>query len=234
VRTENQDALCVDEANRLFIISDGMGGLQAGALASRIATKLLPAMLLKRLASGAAEREGGIPALFQETLRALNGEVLRQTAAMPGVEGLGATVVALLFRGETATIAHLGDSRCYRLRDDNLERLTADHNLTNALAGVEKTDPDDALGDWAKDRLTRFLGMPDEPCADTWQETARKGDRFLLCTDGLSGLVNDRELQAILQANRDVNRACQALVSAALNRGGRDNISVLVVDVEHL
>jgi PPM family protein phosphatase len=221
VRATNQDCFGYFETaettltkGRLFILADGMGGEAAGDVASRLAVDVIARAYFEPPLEEPATA-------LERSVMVANQAIHAQAAAAADLRGMGTTCTALVLRGSRAWIAHVGDSRAYRLRDGRLERLTSDHSLADrgpAYAHI----------------LTRALGVQPAVEVDVIpvSTAVRAGDVFLLCSDGLWGQVGDADIAAILAADRDLQVASQRMVDMANTRGGPDNISVIVARVE--
>jgi protein phosphatase len=231
VRTQNEDRWTADPAQGLFIVSDGMGGQPAGALASRIVVETLPALLRTQM-QGIDDLT--TPEATQRLLSAialLSEQVRCGSQGQPGLDGMGATVVLALLRGTQVLIAHMGDSRAYLVCHGCLEQLTTDHSLVQLLLDCGEITSNDAASHPAQGQLTRYIGMPGEPLPEARLLALCPGDRLLLCSDGLTGMVRDAELLALLQKRLAPRIVCQRLIAAANAAGGTDNITALVVSV---
>lgn len=236
VRTVNEDAYSMSEQQGLFIVSDGMGGQKAGVLASAMTVQALPL----QVAAECLARNVNAPAtplmVSEGLMRAIgyvNDILLDKTQGHPDVEGLGATVLVAFYAGEgIMALAHLGDSRAYLMRQGRLERLTSDHTLAEMLFQSKKIDRHQLQRHPARHVLTRHMGKQDCPAADTAMLTLQPGDRLLLCTDGLTGMLKDPEIGAILWETENREAACHLLIDRANKAGGRDNITAVIVDVE--
>jgi PPM family protein phosphatase len=224
VRQNNEDALLVGEGEdeTLFIVADGIGGFEAGEVASSLAVEVL-----KDLPPG-------------ESFKAAIGEANRRiVAAGRGDEklsGMGTTVVAIRFGGTqgepVAEVAHVGDSRAYLLRGGDMKPITEDHSLVAELVRSGDLTRDQAAEHPQKNLITRALGADEEVDVDTAILPIEAGDRILLCSDGLSDMVSEAGISEILAGSLDdPERAARGLLSAALDAGGNDNITVVVVDV---
>lgn len=231
VRAQNEDRWAADPDQGLYIVSDGMGGEMAGALAAKIVVETLPPLLRQRLgnltnlaASEAEER-------LQAALAQLSDRLREQSQGQPGLEGMGATVVLALIREEQALIAHMGDSRAYLWRRGRLSQLTRDHSIIQLLLDAGEIRPDAVAMHPARGQLTRFIGMPGEALPEVRAVVLYSGDRLLLCSDGLTGMVGEKELWAILKQKLSSQVMCQCLVEAANAAGGKDNITVVVINV---
>jgi protein phosphatase len=215
-RRRNEDAYVVQPP--LFAVADGMGGAQAGEIASRIAASVLRD-------SGAETGEDAVVALIQEA----NRRVYEAAASDEARAGMGTTMTAALFDGDTVRIGHVGDSRAYRARDGALEQLTEDHSLVAELVRSGKLSPEEAGAHPQRSVITRVLGTDPEVDVDTFEVEARVGDVFMICSDGLTSMVDDGTILEIVERNRaDLDRGAEALVDAANKGGGEDNITVIV------
>lgn len=229
VRERNEDRWRADAQRGLFVVSDGIGGAAAGQLASDIVVEALPALIFDRL-SGLENPAGpeGVQRV-RAALAELSNELREQSTGKLGLQGMGATVVVALVGDRAALIAHMGDSRAYLWRERTLKPLTRDHSLVQALIDADEITLEQAADHPACGRLTRHVGMQGDPLPDArWMEL-RTGDRLLLCTDGLTGMLDEQLLLLILNEQPDPERACRALVDAANHAGGADNITALVV-----
>jgi serine/threonine protein phosphatase PrpC len=230
IREQNEDAFLADPERGLFIVSDGLGGHQAGDVASKAVVQVLPMMLMQRLTSLGKLDARKIRRSLSCAVNELSHGLRRESAGQLGLSGMGATVVAALIRKRWAYIVHMGDSRAYRLRAGQLERLTEDHTVVGLLLRSGEITPEEAETHPARGQLTRFVGMDDDVPPDTRTVHLKKGDRLLLCTDGLTDMLNDGEIAELLMTHQDPNAACHALIDTANNAGGRDNITVIVID----
>ena len=169
--------------------------------------------------------------VVKHALRELSAEVYSQTCGQPGLEGMGATVVLALIRQSRALIAHMGDSRAYRLRRGRLKLLTKDHSIVQLLVHAGEISPEEAAVHSARGRVTRSVGMEGEPLPEAKLVTVQPNDRLLLCTDGLTSMLKDEEIRNILAREGQSQAASDTLVQAALRNGGEDNVTVIVVDL---
>lgn len=227
VRANNQDSLLSADSVSLFAVADGMGGHAAGEVASETAVNALKA------AWAAAGGRG--PEALVEAAREANREVWRTAQATPGLRGMGTTLVAVALTGEgdseELAVVHVGDSRVYLLRGGELEQLTVDHSLVAELVAEGKLPADEAEFHPQRHVLTRALGVDAEVPVDLVTVTPFRGDRLLLCSDGLIREVSDAQVASILRRLADPSEAAKELVAEARLRGGNDNITVLIVDV---
>jgi protein phosphatase len=233
-RTNNQDALAIVVADdvstwatrgHLLMIADGMGAHAAGELASKLAVDNIPHTYLKL-------RELYPPAAIRQAIRDANTAIHAKGQSSIGFQGMGTTCSCLVLLPQGALVAHIGDSRIYRLRGQTLEQLTFDHSLVWEMAAAGQMAEQDVPAYIPKNVITRSLGPHPTVHVDLeGPYTAQPGDKFLLCSDGLSGPVSDEELGAILQC-LDPDEATATLVDWANLRGGPDNISVIIAHVD--
>lgn len=240
IRPGNEDAVAVLPEWGYLLVADGMGGGNAGATASKIVAAVLPKMLEQRLDTSPASGNPSLLAspsgdetlslLLRDTLVELSQMIWKQSAGQPGLAGMGATVALACVRGRQAFIAHMGDSRAYLLRQGRLERLTQDHTVVGILLRGGEITPEEAKHHPARSRLSRYVGMQGVVYPDVRAVELANGDRLLLCSDGLTGMVEDAEIARILGSCADPEAACRALVDAANAAGGKDNVTVVVAD----
>ncbi len=230
VREENEDTFWVEPELGLFLVSDGMGGHQGGALASKIVTEDLPAMIetkLDRLKVGRAET---IRSLLKKAIVEQSKQLLMEGTSESGFKGMGATLVMVLLRKNRAYIGNLGDSRVYRFRKGRLLQLTKDHSVVSELLDKGHIEPEDVENHEAQGEITHYVGMEEKARPYVRSFGFKEGDRLLLCTDGLTDAVDDGAIAAILSGKGDCDEACKALVDAANTAGGHDNITVIIAD----
>lgn len=227
-RTTNEDAFTISDEASFCVLCDGMGGHASGEIASRMAVEHLGERLRAATARpGAADLARAV----RDWLRTANDAIYARGTAEPGVSfgrNMGTTLALLWLRGAHAVIAHIGDSRVYRFRDGGLEALTRDHSVTAPLEGE-----DPKKSGRRRKFVTRALGTRPEVTADVMTLEVRAGDRFLICSDGLTDLVRDREIkEELVERGAALDRVPRALIDLANQRGGRDNITVIVAEVE--
>jgi protein phosphatase len=219
-RERNEDSYMVEEP--LFAVADGMGGHRGGAVASSMALETLHEVL---------REERVAPTGLVEEIKAANQRVLERGEADRELRGMGTTLTALLAEEGKAHIAHIGDSRAYLLRDGSLKQLTEDHTLVQRMVMEGKLLPEEAERHPQRSILTRALGVDEEIEPDTLTlDPVLPGDRLLLCTDGLTGMVDTERIEDVLQSEPDPQRAAETLIDHANAAGGDDNITVLVLD----
>ena len=230
-RADNEDAWFADAERGLFLVSDGMGGQVAGALASKIVVEVLPQMLQQRMGNWPAFPLDEAIETARNSLRELSELVRQRTKGQPGLDGMGATAVLALVHDGRALIAHLGDSRAYLFRAGRLKRLTTDHTIARLLVESGDISEKEVLTHPTNSQLTRFVGMKGEPLPEVKSISLKPRDRLLLCTDGLTRMVNDRKLAALLQKGQSLPTSCTSLVVAANEAGGEDNITAILVSL---
>jgi protein phosphatase len=231
VREQNQDRWLAEPEVGLYVVSDGMGGEVAGERASRIVVEILPAIVREQLDDGGQTSASELRDRLGQSLVELNENLKDQTEQNPSLEGMGATVVAALKTDSECVLAHLGDSRAYLLRCGELRQITRDHSLVQLLMEEGELTPEEAERHPARSQLRRFVGMPGEALPETHRVKLQAGDCLLLCTDGLTDMLDDGDILAICQDQPLPEAACRALVAAANEAGGLDNITVLIVSV---
>jgi protein phosphatase len=219
-RRRNEDAYVCEPP--LFAIADGMGGAQAGEVASRLAAAALKE---SRADAGGEHR---IYDLIQEA----NRRVYARSSTDPKTSGMGTTITVALVENGNVAFGHVGDSRAYLIRDGHMEQVTEDHSLVNELMKSGKLSREEAETHPQRSVITRALGTDPDVDADTFTIEAKVGDVFLLCSDGLTDMVGEREIQELVERNREnLDAALKALVKAANRGGGEDNITVVAFEI---
>jgi len=222
-RRANEDSLLARAP--LFVVADGMGGAQAGEVASRIAVESFQPGL------GAASD----PELaLAELARAANARIHELSHSNAEQAGMGTTLTAAYVGEEEVAIAHVGDSRAYCLRDGELLRLTDDHSLVDELLRQGRLTPEEAVEHPQRSVITRALGPEGSVEVDTRSIRARAGDVYLLCSDGLTTMISEEQIAAVLRAHARLQDAVEALIAAANEAGGRDNITVVLFRLEEV
>jgi protein phosphatase len=233
VRDNNEDSVAFDPASGVAILADGMGGYNAGEVASGMATSIINAEMNRWLAEAAR------PASVQDLRRALeicvanaNSAIFKAAHANALYAGMGTTLVVGVFQGVNLVLGHIGDSRCYRLRQGQMSRITKDHSLLQEQIDAGLLTLEQAELSANKNLVTRALGVDDAVLLEVHDHIVEPGDTYLMCSDGLSDLVRDQEIVRILQMATTAEQRAQALIDTANAHGGRDNITVLLVQVE--
>jgi protein phosphatase len=207
----------------LFAVADGMGGAQAGEVASRMAVEAF-----ERVDESEATPED----LLRRTAQDANREIFELAQGDSSRSGMGTTLTAALLHGDEISFGHVGDSRAYVFRDGRLRQITNDHSLVEELRRQGKLTRDQAAEHPQRSVITRALGPEPTVDVDTVTFSARPGDVFLLCSDGLTTMLDDEDVAAVLDRGEDLERTAQRLVRAANERGGRDNITVVLFRLE--
>jgi serine/threonine protein phosphatase PrpC len=219
-RRHNEDAYVIEPP--LFAIADGMGGAQAGEVASRLAT----AALKEAGANGGGEQR--IADLIQEA----NRRVYDRSSSDPNTSGMGTTITVALVEEDRVSFGHVGDSRAYLIRNARMEQLTEDHSLVNELLKTGKLSREEAETHPQRSVITRALGTDPDVDVDTFSVQAETGDLFLLCSDGLTDMVPEDSILEVVERHReDIDGALRALVKAANRGGGQDNITVVAFEI---
>ncbi len=237
-RSHNEDSLSVVPSLGLFVVADGMGGHNAGEVASRQAIESM-VTFIHSAGSGDGQNWPVQPDPKLSThenrlvaaIKLANRDVCRLSMEYPEYQGMGTTLVALLADPEhsTAAIAHVGDSRCYRVRDGKLEKLTYDHSWVEEQLQRGIITAQEARGHRWKNVITRALGNKLDVEVDVQSATIAEQDLFLLCSDGLSGMVAADELEQLAREEPDLEELARKMIIAANNAGGQDNISLILI-----
>lgn len=230
-RDNNEDALFVDPASRFFLVADGMGGQSAGERASGLATEIVP-QKLGQLDFDRATAEQTVK-LIDEAVSQANYEIMALGEVDSKLKNMGTTLTFIVQVAGTMFVGGVGDSRVYLLRGGKLEQLTTDHSLTQALVDAGTLTPEEAANHRYRNVLYRYLG-----CKEGGQGTSPRqvppqvGDKFLLCSDGVTGGADDAKLAELLAAGTDPQATAEAIVQAATDGGSKDNITGVVIFVE--
>jgi len=235
-RTGNEDNYCVVPEIGLFIVADGMGGHAAGEVASRLAVETIP-QTMRRYLDGTEQTLLGAPAdgvsregnYLLSSIRLANRVIFDAASSRPDYEGMGTTLVAVLTRGDRLTLANVGDSRIYRVRDGKIEQVSRDHSLVQEQVDEGILSRVEAQDSALRHLITRALGIKGSVEPEITETAAIGGDTYLLCSDGLSDLVEDDEMLAVIREQPELGAACQQLVDRANFRGGDDNITVVLL-----
>jgi protein phosphatase len=239
-RTHNEDYFSLVEDEQLFIVADGMGGHAMGEVASKLA-----ADTLGEFYSRTKDEDATWPYKMDRQLsyvenrlvcgiKLANSRIFQASTTDPRCKGMGTTLVSCLVHGDKAYMAHVGDSRGYRVRGDTIKQITRDHSL---LEDYKEAKPDmseeEAKNFPHKNVITRALGMRETVQVDIKQDAIMDGDVYLLCCDGVSGMIEDQKMAEIVAANKhDLEKACAALVDQANRNGGVDNITVILLSCQ--
>lgn len=239
VRSGNEDNLHLDPANHVYVVCDGMGGHQAGEVASMLAVEVVR-MAFRRFRTeltGDPQLDLGVelPAstdLLLKSIRLANRAIYSRATDDRALAGMGTTIVAVAFEGHTLTVAHVGDSRAYRLDESQLTPLTTDHSWLTEIQKTQQLSREEASTLVGKNIITRALGVRDFVEVDYQIMKAKTGDIFILCSDGLCGFADDEEIFQVARKHReDISKMADSLVQMANDRGGMDNVTVVVIQV---
>jgi PPM family protein phosphatase len=235
VRHNNEDSVGLDASAGLMVLADGMGGYNAGEVASGMATDFLVRELGQWL------RDAGPQAPDRDVRRAMdvcvdnaNRAIFNAAHAQAQFAGMGTTLVVGVFRGSQLLLGHIGDSRAYRWRDGRLTQLTRDHSLLQEQIDAGLISPEQAAHSHQKNLVTRAVGVEDVVLLEVHAHAVHPDDWLLLCSDGLSDMLDDPRIAAVLAEHTAIEPAAHALIEAANQAGGRDNIAVILVAVHAL
>ena len=235
VREHNEDTIAFDGETGLMVLADGMGGYNAGEVASGIAAKTISSIM--REAFSLQDIEGidkatglrRVSILLRDAIARANKIIYQTSKTQPQCEGMGTTVVAAVLHDNRITVAHVGDSRLYRLRSERLERLTLDHSLLQELVDRGFYSPEEAQRATNKNYVTRALGVESVVDVEIHEHPVQKGDTFVLCSDGLSDMVEDEDIHlTITTFGANLDTVAKQLIQLANDNGGRDNVSVVI------
>lgn len=237
-RKNNEDSYLVDDGMGLYAVADGIGGHKGGEVASRMAVEGISQLVRERCSGADNTPAHGISAevdpagsALSQALTLVNGTIRQAAAENPALLRMGTTLTALLFRETTAHLAHVGDSRAYRLRAGVLTQVTDDHTVIADQVRAGLLTPEQAQKSPYRHVITRAVGIDPELMVDHRTIEARPDDAFLLCTDGLTEMVDDETIRRILE-DASPQEAAERLVREANDRGGVDNITVVVVQIK--
>lgn len=240
-RPNNEDAVAWDARCGLAVLADGMGGYNAGEVASRMATELIQAELAAQLVEPATPcNPGQIRQAMVVAVKHANQSILRQAREHPEYSGMGTTLVLAIFRDRQLFLTHIGDSRCYRWRAGVLTQLTKDHSLLQEQIDAGLLTSAQATSAPGKNLLTRALGVEPEVAFEIQSQPVEAGDLYLMCSDGLTDMVDDASLARTLAHTGDLKQRVSTLIELANFKGGRDNIAVVLTqahdesDTQHL
>lgn len=228
-RSNNEDSVAIDDEVALAVLADGMGGYNAGEVASNMATSFVRNELGRWL------REASTQASDADVRRAMdicvdnaNREIFNAANSNPQYAGMGTTLVVAVFRDGRLLLGHVGDSRCYRMRQGRLQQITRDHSLLQEQIDAGLITPEQAAFSANKNLVTRAVGVEDTVLLETHQHEVQAGDLYVLCSDGLSDMVDEAGIAQLLQAAAGLPGCAQALIDAANDAGGKDNIAVVL------
>lgn len=238
LRSRNEDSFAIDPERRLFLVADGMGGHGNGDVASRLA-----AQAVRRFVSVPTQDDGGragpgdqglspLSLLLKRAIRSAHGELLAAAMKNPTLAGMGTTLVAMMVGNGVASVAHVGDSRAYLWRNGELSRLTRDHSWVNEQVAAGHLSEAQARSHPLKSVVTRALGGESDFEADVLEMGMELGDRYLICSDGLTTMLADDDIEDCMRSESSLEETCRQLVGDSNARGGVDNITVVLIAVE--
>ncbi|MBH9551831.1 Stp1/IreP family PP2C-type Ser/Thr phosphatase [Inhella gelatinilytica] len=231
-RNNNEDAFAVDPDTALAVLADGMGGYNAGEVASQMLVGFLQSELGRwlREVKGHAPPEA-VRRAIEICVDNANRAIFSAAHSNPRYSGMGTTLVMAVFRPEGLCVAHVGDSRLYRLRGDRIERVTKDHSLLQEQLDAGLITPEQAAVAAHKNLVTRAVGVAEQVQVDIAFHPIQPGDQYLLCSDGLSDMLDDERLLALCQRSPNLTEAARQLIAGANDQGGRDNITAVLARV---
>jgi PPM family protein phosphatase len=238
VREHNEDTIGVDSDIGLLVLADGMGGYNAGEVASGIAVKTVMSLVkeaIERQDLTANDKESGLSRpsiLLRDSIMRANKIIYQTAKTQPQCEGMGTTIVACLFFDNKVAIAHVGDSRLYRLRTSRFEQMTLDHSLLQELVDRGFYSQEEAQRANNKNYVTRALGVEPSVDVEIHEEPAHKGDYYVLCSDGLPDMVEDEDIHLTISTfSASLETIAKQLIQLANDNGGRDNVSIVLAQV---
>jgi PPM family protein phosphatase len=238
-RDHNEDSFYLPESERLAIVADGMGGHASGEVASRMAVETIVGFFRETQ----DEQELTWPFKVDRghrhdinrmvtAIKLANLKIHQEAQRNPACHGMGTTVVSALFQDDALIVGHVGDSRLYRYREGMFDQMTEDHSLLNDYIKMKHLSPEEIAAFPHKNVIVRALGMKATVQVDVIVDQPRLGDVYLLCSDGLSGMVPDGEMAAMMANEYDLDRVCDRLITTANGNGGLDNVTVVAVRLE--
>jgi protein phosphatase len=232
-RSNNEDSVVVDEEVALAVLADGMGGYNAGEVASGMVTSFIKAELGRWLAEASNQAtDSDVRRAMDICVDNANRAIFNAANSNPQYAGMGTTLVVAVLRDTRLLLGHIGDSRCYRWRAGELVQITRDHSLLQEQIDAGLITPEQAAVSNHKNLVTRAVGVEDTVLLETHLHEMQPGDWLLMCSDGLSDMVDDGQIAAVLTGSESLQDAAQALVQVANEAGGRDNISVILTSAE--
>lgn len=238
-RSHNEDNLAILADENLYMVADGMGGHASGEVASQMAVETVADFFREtskdeditwpyKMEKGRKYEENRLAA----GIKLANLRIYETAAQNAAQRGMGTTMVALAFSGNSAYLGHVGDSRIYRLRGEELEQVTEDHSLLNDYIKMKDLTEQEIENFPHKNVIVRALGMKETVQVDVAHETPEPGDLYMLCSDGLNGMITDAIIREVMIENRDdLEECCNELIQAANDGGGNDNVTVVVVEI---
>jgi serine/threonine protein phosphatase PrpC len=238
VREHNEDTIAADSDIGLLVLADGMGGYNAGEVASGIAVKTVLNLIreqVEREDLSVLDKDSGMTRpsiILRDAIHRANKIIYQTARSQPQCEGMGTTIVAALFFDNRVSIAHVGDSRMYRLRSDKFEQVTMDHSLLQELVDRGFYSAEEAQRAANKNYVTRALGVEPNVEVELQESPVQKGDVYVLCSDGLSDMVEDDDIHLTISTfSANLDTVAKQLIQLANDNGGRDNVSAVMAQV---
>lgn len=230
VRTNNEDSVALDETFQIAVLADGMGGYNAGEVASGMATSFILSELVRWMSIDGQQADVAHVSRFIEMcISKTNRSILNAAVSNPQYAGMGTTLVVGVFLASRLVLAHVGDSRCYRWREGALEQITKDHSMLQEQVDAGVLTPEQASVAPGKNLLTRALGVEEAVRVEIHEHAVQGGDLYLMCSDGLTDMLDTHAIAGILATGESLPMMATELVDQAKSNGGRDNITVLLV-----
>ena len=235
IRDKNEDCFSIirsqDDTSLAIIVADGMGGHRAGGMASRLTCYLVEEELKERVQKGTLVDEG-IENVLKEIFEKANTKVLEEASKSEETKGMGTTLTVMILDGQDLVIAHVGDSRVYFLGETSLEQITIDHSYVQELLDSGTITWDEALTHPSRNLITRAIGGDHSIETDIYRRKINPRNLFLACTDGLTNMLTDEEIYRVCHGEEDVDDKVKALIDSANDKGGTDNITVVLVQLD--
>jgi PPM family protein phosphatase len=226
VRNNNEDYILVDEDSRIFIIADGMGGTIGGEVASKTAVTIIYKLLKDRLTETEIIDQEEINDYINQTNR-----IVYEKGVNESLTGMGTTLIAGYLTEDILRLVHTGDSRVYMIRNKNIIQLTQDHSVVEELVKKKLITREEAREHHLRHMITKVIGSRENIVPDFLDVDLKKGDLILMCTDGLSEMLNDEQILSVVLKNKTANQKCDDLVATSNKEGGLDNISVILIQL---
>jgi len=229
-RPSNEDAFAYSVEHGVYLVCDGMGGAAAGEIASSLAADETLKQLSRRIGNGVETLD--LAHAAEEAIGIANDAIYKRAERNHKLNGMGTTLVGLIVDERRVLVFNVGDSRCYLLRNKRIQQLTMDHSLVEEQVRLGRMTRSEALRSPLKNVITRALGTQTHVTPDVFEHEAEPGDLFLLCSDGLTRELSDSQIESVLASDLTLAVLCSKLVEAAMNAGGHDNITCLLVRVD--
>jgi protein phosphatase len=233
VRPENQDAFYIDllyeQGIALCVVCDGMGGAKAGGVASKLAAEMFVEGVKERLKLNMSPKY--IASIAEEAVDKANAEIFEKSMTDSTCSGMGTTLVSVITDGSEAVILNVGDSRAYVIDENGIQRITRDHSVVEDLLIMGDLTREEARTHPRKNLITRALGTESTVKCDLYNRKVKKGESILLCSDGLTNMVEEQEILYEVLHGGEKEQACDRLIDIANSRGGRDNITVVLLEI---